>query len=1155
MTSGGVTVLNGYSADRDSGYGSEKGFGNSKDYEAKAPSPEREEFPRAASYTYLPQIRDAQLDVGSLKRRLKDEEFMDSDAAKSVDSDQYYSSGGTSPENETDTTQSSQPSAKREDPVIPQISMVRSRPKKEGDDDALTLQRHTQKDARTPVARRASEAGKKLRRRTWLVGSRSTSPTKGNAEEKQAADSVPPSPAKSTKPRERRMSLRRRDSSKHREQENPSNTNETRGSDASQPPSVKRKGTLGKASRPSSLTLAEKSKSHPPPIPSLPKSFSTDRLPILKTPSSGTDRVPPVPRSISSEKLLKTDFGRKKDELWSVFRTLDGEYQKFQSKSIALKANVVRTSLLPFLRQHASSNSHRNLRPEDLDRRCNILNRWWLGLLDMLQGKNNQSISGTDRPVVLDAIAGIMERPEWRSYGTPFCPLDERSPPPQTPRNKSSTSLLSENSDFLAESVYHNIRNTFVQNLMAQMVLVVDRMSLRNASASLVSFCGKACAYAFFFCPGIADVLVRLWDVPASFLKRIVEAENGKKGNSLLKEQSDLIASAFPPGIQHLSFLSVPKMMRALRKPTPVPLGTTNVNWYGFWVNRWAGRESDLFYVFVKHFHILLTDYLAPNSTRSERLHAPGVALVHAQTLVNLDSTIHRQAATVAIDGNAGASTITFDDVLSDPDASATPMPLPPTNATRLMAENRLIMLIRDFLSERSAQHLAARHIFAQGFNDILQAAAQKTSLFDHKACYTLCDFLEEAFFIIVRYDSMSHVKESVLDWPFWLDVFRRMVDSQNTMTEIRLYAFLYGSWTSITSDLQRQKTLCLDFLLEPSFFEGRFNHWCPMVRAYFMRLLCWRIARVDNSEKISDQEIRILDVLTERLRTVWSHYLYIKEEAVASGRLAPSTVPNNPAPHRRLFIVRTDDQVGPASNFLSFDGLVSHNPSSPPSPQSPPSRRDSTFNLLAETGMRTLSSLTTRSESDLESPNRSKWSLLKNFMSSPKSRSRSQSPSSISKSKDQDQNLRLHSTSPETSSRQIQAPSKLDTSGLLQKQISPETSATHRSFCFKFSLGWPSKSTPSPQPMRLYPPRLPMNAQLFLQQHSANANAPSQFRQLEPKGEARASSTYAGRSLAEWALVVGEYQAFVERRRAEGVPTAKVEIPTLGVETFRRPG
>ena len=55
-------------------------------------------------------------------------------------------------------------------------------------------------------------------------------------------------------------------------------------------------------------------------------------------------------------------------------------HSRFQSKSISLKANVIRTSLIPFLNRHHLHASCKNLRPEDLDRRVNILNKWWIGL-------------------------------------------------------------------------------------------------------------------------------------------------------------------------------------------------------------------------------------------------------------------------------------------------------------------------------------------------------------------------------------------------------------------------------------------------------------------------------------------------------------------------------------------------------------------------------------------------------------------------------------------------------------------------------------------------------------------------------------------------------------------------------------------------------
>ena len=514
---------------------------------------------------------------------------------------------------------------------------------------------------------------------------------------------------------------------------------------------------------------------------------------------------------------------------------------------------MVRTSLLPFLRNYRSHESSLKLRPEDLDRRTNILNKWWTGLLELLLGRNNQSISATERPVIFEAIAGIMERPEWRLAPSPFCALRDKKFSNPASRSASSTSLSSDESDFLQESVNHNIRNNFAQNLLAQMNFVIWRMSERNTPASVVQFCGKTIAYAFFFCDGVADALVRLWEPSMDLLKRVV-SESGVKGLGTLEAVSKSIVTGFPPPLHTLEFVDPLSTYRNLGKPMAPPLGTHDAPWNSrSWINRWNGRESELFYVFVKHYHLLLMDFLPEQSTKKERLTAPGVVIVHAQILTNLDGTIHRHTAYDRDEAQRSASNITFDDVLGgDPDVSAPALPFAPTtNANRLMAENRLIMLVRDFLSDRNP--MAARRVFAEGFSDILKAAARRTLVFDHGACYTLCDFLEEAIVILVRYEHATDLEHSVLDFSFWLDVFKRMIQSQNTTTEIRLYALIYSLWSSITTDAYRKRDLCRSLLLEPNFFNGRFNHWCPMVRTYYMRLLCWRVGRYDGDGEPRD--------------------------------------------------------------------------------------------------------------------------------------------------------------------------------------------------------------------------------------------------------------------------------------------------------------
>jgi hypothetical protein len=162
------------------------------------------------------------------------------------------------------------------------------------------------------------------------------------------------------------------------------------------------------------------------------------------------------------------------------------------------------------------------------------------------------------------------------------------------------------------------------------------------------------------------------------------------------------------------------------------------------------------------------------------------------------------------------------------------------------MAENRLIMLLRDFISERPSDYELARVTFAESFSKMMQASAKRTSLYDHNACFVLCDFIEEALTIFVRFNHAHGHESDFVDWPFWLGVCTKMLHSENSMSEIRLFAFLYGSWNVLVGDERRKEVICMEWLLTEDTFERFFSHWCPMVRAYYMRLLCWRVCRDD---------------------------------------------------------------------------------------------------------------------------------------------------------------------------------------------------------------------------------------------------------------------------------------------------------------------
>ena len=861
--------------------------------------------------------------------------------------------------------------------------------------------------------------------------------------------------------------------------------------------------------------------SNDPLVPPIPKSFSTDKLPSLKDEPPTLINAPLLPNPKAFEKLHAKDVEkpRKKDDLWSIFRNLDGEYQKFQSRSSTLKTAIVRSALLPFLRSYAEHPSISGLRLEDLDRRTVILNKWWTGLLEMLNGRHGESVSGNDRPAILEAVTALMVRPEWtlpvavaRSSRTPRPSLKSRS-------TTSLGSIMTMSSDFLADSVYHNVRNTFTQNLLAQMAYVVDKMSARSVAASVVAFCGKATAYAFIYCEGVAEMLVRLWNVRPQILRRIL-AENGAPKDTKLGSVSDDICTLFPRCLHSLTFRSLQSLTSHLRCRPHVPIATAYIPWQGPWIGRWTGQDTDLFYVFTKFYTDLVCRFLPDDPTTEEKLATPGWLLVQGQILSMLDATMQRFKNQPPSE-KTGSYSVTFDDILGEVDASATVLPLPAHTALRSMAENRLILLLRDCLSGSTIMTGRTQSIFALSFSTSLKAAAKKISIFDHNACFALCDFLEEALAILTRYYQASNTVMAFTDWTFWFDTCKLMLQSNNSMTEVRLFAFLYAMWPIFTSQVDRKKDICLHWLLTKDVFRTNFNHWCPMVRAFFMRLLLWRIARVDG--RIATLDNSILEVLAERLQESWRQFLYIQ---MIAGR-APVAAPSTAAPGRRLLIVKNDIPPAPAGVFLTFDAILS---SSSTLKYDPCERQSAIDPLPQSSPSQSRRGIGGHSASNDHSKKR--WSLFKNIV--PTATSSSDRPKSGSSQ----------------SKREIAEVSQTDTEASSDKGV--DRRPHYRSLSFKFSLDWLEQGDiPGGQERRLHPPKIPLLTQqgLILNHSKGPINTP-----LKPEGVAVGPSKYTGKALAEWALLLAEFRTFFERRKAEGVPTYwMVETPTLGVDPFRK--
>lgn len=271
----------------------------------------------------------------------------------------------------------------------------------------------------------------------------------------------------------------------------------------------------------------------------------------------------------------------------------------------------------------------------------------------------------------------------------------------------------------------------------------------------------------------------------------------------------------------------------------------------------------------------------------------------------------------------------------------------------------------------------------------------------------------------------------------------------------------------------------------------------------------------------------------------MFSYYLFTKQNAEANGGQLPSSTPCHPAPGRRLLIIRNDFQAPAGNIFLGFDGIIP--PTNSAKTSSMPFKRHAGF------GFHTDPSQSQSPQKD----SRKRWSIL-----GKSSASRESGPSSAPVTPSNSPPKHVKEPLPEVlTPRNSRA--ALQRAGSSATRTRSEPPGSYKTYCFKFSLEWSQNFDRNGHKnnisLKIVSPRLPNPAQACI-----SARVPATGNEVQPKepGSDIVGAKYAGRALAEWALVVGECNNFVERRRMEGVPGLKfVEVPLLGVDGFRRFG
>ncbi|POW01222.1 hypothetical protein PSTT_12622 [Puccinia striiformis] len=504
------------------------------------------------------------------------------------------------------------------------------------------------------------------------------------------------------------------------------------------------------------------------------------------------------------------------------------------------------THLLPFLKQEEVFNNGLNSVYDDPKlaiKHRSVLLGWLELIFDELREPQP-----TSRAACLDGVSGILESHFFASHNI--------------------------NSSPEAVKQYRLV-------LVSVLNFAIDKLNDKAVYANTLVFAGRMLSLAFFRIEGVGRKLLRaLPPVKRMSMRRLLDemesSSNNNQQNSNSIEPPNL--QPFPAYLRELCFVDLPSYCKVFNSPSAdsdnllVQEGEILVEMSGNWLIRWTASDSDLPFAFYRAYHRQLATYLRPQESNvvhpSTLISMPGFLLVSASFLDKCDSLVHRSLRSVTTLGptannfNAGESANLV--------MGAKPKVLE-------LAHRRLVSTALDIVGGSPSplvdQELPSddsdrrRQFFGGLLNLWIRAIAKRTSMWDTRSVFLLLDFLDGLFYTVlytapvppVNNDLNSSLAPAVpklvlpslelFDLHFILDVLRRiLLTADNTVCIMRTIAFIYSQFEALTSPPETLRALCLDLLLDPEVFQHLFLHWNSGVRGYYMRLLVWRLSRLNGS-------------------------------------------------------------------------------------------------------------------------------------------------------------------------------------------------------------------------------------------------------------------------------------------------------------------
>ncbi|CAO1635958.1 unnamed protein product [Parajaminaea phylloscopi] len=517
------------------------------------------------------------------------------------------------------------------------------------------------------------------------------------------------------------------------------------------------------------------------------------------------------------------------------------------------KGSLIRTILLPFLALEAETP---NLNVAEGRFRVPKARRalffdWIAHLLIELQRVQTSA----DRGAILESIACIIES-----------------------RNLSVSALGGDPAD---EAKFNS---TFGHILL----YAIGELNKKGVYQNTLIFSGRLLAVAFFRVTGVASKLLRALPINRFALERVAAEAGWEKRVPVPFER---YAACFPATLRSHCFFDARSYLKMLDAQTStqddadddrylVRQPEVEVEMSGNWLRRWQSDDSELFFSFCRSYHRQLAALVT--STRrlkkTSKLFFGGPGYAHLATCIHLKclSLVNRDILSVTTLSsqkpfNPGETA----NVLSGSTAG---------KPRHLEAANRrCTAIVVDIVRAPNANN----DVFLPMLGVHIQTLVQRTSLYDVQGVFCLLDWLDG---VLGHMDAAELSIERLVNIDFLITTLGLLLEkADHALALMRGIAFAYSNFAVLIGTVELRRRFCEEILLKPSIFQKLFLSWSFTIRAYFLHLLVFRLARLsdfaapDGDDK-GKSAVRIIRLFNQRLDEIRNRHEELSPTTPHSG-------------------------------------------------------------------------------------------------------------------------------------------------------------------------------------------------------------------------------------------------------------------------------